>query len=88
MWKKLWAKISFWFFSGLITLLPLFVTIWLLYFFYNFLDGLLGNVIKLIWGYEIPGMGLAAIVLLIFITGMFTQGSGWLLIKPKRSICI
>ncbi len=65
----MWAKISGYFFKGLFTLLPLFVTVWLVFFMFNFLDGILGGVVNLITGKHIPGLGFAATIILIFITG-------------------
>jgi len=66
----MWSKISGFFFKGLFTLLPLFITIWLIFFMFNFLDGILGGVIELIAGRPIKGLGFAATILLIFITGI------------------
>lgn len=68
MWKNL-SKI---FFNGLITLLPLLITIWLMFFCYNFLDGILGNIITMVHGRSIPGLGLILIVLLILFTGFIS----------------
>lgn len=65
-------KISATFFRGLITLLPLLITIWLLFFFYNFLDGIFGNIITIFVGHHIPGLGLLLIILLILFTGMIS----------------
>ena len=62
-------KLSATFFRGLIILLPTLITVWLLYFCYNFLDGILGNIISIFVGHHIPGLGLALILLLIVITG-------------------
>jgi uncharacterized membrane protein len=67
----MWHKISGYFFRGLITLLPLLITIWLLYFIFTFLDGILGNVITLITGKTYPGLGFALTVVIIFLTGFF-----------------
>jgi uncharacterized membrane protein len=67
----MWQKISGYFLRGLITLLPLLVTIWLLYFMFSFLDGILGNLITLIVGRHIPGLGLVIIIILIFLVGYF-----------------
>jgi len=67
----MWAKISNYFLRGLITLLPLLVTIWLLYFMYSFLDGILGNILALFVGHPLPGLGFIIIILLIFTTGYF-----------------
>ena len=67
----MWQKISGYFLRGLITLLPLLVTIWLLYFMFSFLDSILGNIITLIAGKPIPGMGLIITLILIFLVGFF-----------------
>ena len=65
-------KISTMFIRGLIILMPLLITVWLMFFFYNFLDGILGNIITLFVGHHIPGLGLAIIVLLILFTGLIS----------------
>lgn len=67
----MWHKISGYFLRGLITLLPLLVTIWLLYFMFSFMDSILGNIITLIAGRHIPGLGLVLIIILIFLVGYF-----------------
>ncbi|MEE8638499.1 MAG: DUF502 domain-containing protein [Candidatus Margulisiibacteriota bacterium] len=56
---------------GLITLLPLLVTIWLLMVLFNFLDGILGTILTAVIGRHIPGLGLIAMILLIFLVGFF-----------------
>jgi uncharacterized membrane protein len=67
----MWQKISGYFLRGLITLLPLIVTIWLLMTLFNFLDGILGTLLTAIIGRHIPGLGLVVIILLIFLVGFF-----------------
>ena len=67
----MWAKLSNYFLRGLITLLPLLVTIWLLWFMFSFLDGILGNIIALFVGHPLPGLGFLITILLIFKTGYF-----------------
>jgi uncharacterized membrane protein len=64
-------KLSSTFFRGLIILLPLLVTIWLIFFFYNFLDGILGNIINLS-GHHVPGLGFVLIIALILIVGLIS----------------
>lgn len=63
-------KLSSAFLRGLIILLPTLITVWIIFFCYNFLDGILGNIITLVLGRPMPGIGLVLIVLLILITGM------------------
>ena len=67
----MWQKLGTYFFRGLITLLPLLVTIWLLWFMFAFLDGILGNIFSLIIGHPIPGLGFVITVTIIFLTGYF-----------------
>jgi len=62
-------KVSATFFRGLIILLPTLITVWLIYFCYNFLDGILGNIITLALGHSIPGLGFIIILLLILFVG-------------------
>ena len=64
-------KIGAYFLRGLITLLPLLVTIWLLWLMFDFLDGILGRIVSLALGRQIPGLGLLLMVLIIFLTGYF-----------------
>lgn len=67
----MWQKISAYFIRGLITLLPLLVTIWLLWFMFTFLDGIFGNIITVITGHPLPGLGFIITVVLIFLSGYF-----------------
>ena len=67
----MWQKISGCFLRGLITLLPLLVTILLLFFLFTFLDSILGNVITLFVGRSFPGLGFIITILLIFLAGYF-----------------
>jgi uncharacterized membrane protein len=68
----MWQKIGSYFFRGLVTLLPLLVTIWLLWFMYSFLDGILGNIIAVFVGHPVPLLGFVLIIGLIFLTGYLT----------------
>lgn len=65
----MWTKISSLFFRGVIILLPLFVTIWLLWFMFSFMDGILGGVLSLIFGHPMPGLGFVITITLIVLTG-------------------
>jgi uncharacterized membrane protein len=67
----MWQKLSGWFLRGLITLLPLLVTIWLVYFLFSFMDSILGNFITLIAGHPIPGLGFVITLVLILLVGFF-----------------
>ncbi|MFH1542835.1 MAG: DUF502 domain-containing protein [bacterium] len=69
--KNLWHRITGYFLRGLITLLPLLVTIWLLHFIFTFLDSILGNLLATFAGKPVPGMGLLLSIILIFLVGFF-----------------
>lgn len=64
-------KAGNYFLRGLITLMPLLVTIWLLWFMFSFLDGILGNIIALFVGHSLPGLGFIITIGLILLTGYF-----------------
>ncbi len=59
--------------TGLITLLPLGITIYVFYLIFNFLDTLLGKVVEKIFNISIPGIGFAAGVILIFLVGFIAS---------------
>lgn len=69
--KTFWPTISGYFLRGLITLLPLLITIWLLYFIFSFFDSILGNLITLFVGHPIPGLGFVITIILILLVGFF-----------------
>jgi uncharacterized membrane protein len=64
---------------GLLTLLPLFGTFYLVAALLNFSDNFLFNLLPLDWqphnlfGFHIPGLGIALTVLIIFGAGVFTR---------------
>lgn len=67
----MWNKLSNYFLRGLITIMPLLVTIWLLWFMFSFFDSILGNIITLFAGHPLPGLGFLVTVVLILTTGYF-----------------
>lgn len=67
---KLMAQLSKIFFRGLITLLPIAITFYILYSVIQILDGILGSILKEILPTYIPGLGLITIVALIFVFGL------------------
>ncbi len=59
--------------TGLLTLLPLGITVYIFYFIFNFLENMLGGVIEFFFEIEIPGIGFAAGILLIFLVGFIAS---------------
>ena len=60
------------FMTGLVTVLPIVVTLYLLYWFADISESILGQIIRIFIPDRIyyPGMGLAAGVLIVFVVGM------------------
>jgi len=61
------------FFSGLLVLIPIFITIWIISFILKLLDGTLGGIIYPILGKQIWGLGAILAILFIFIIGFFAK---------------
>lgn len=59
--------------TGLLTILPLAVTIYIFYLVFNFLDNLVGDIIKALFNYRVPGIGFAAGILLIMLVGFIAS---------------
>jgi len=57
-------------FSGLAILLPTVITVWVLYRLFVFLDGLLRSLIAANLGVDVPGIGVAAIIVIVLLTGL------------------
>ncbi len=58
-------------FSGLAILLPTVITVWVLYKLFLFLDGLLRSLIANYTGVDAPGIGVAGVVVIVLLTGLF-----------------
>lgn len=73
-------KIKRYFITGLISIIPISLTIYVLVFIFKFLDGILGRFIneylKSKLGFFIPGLGLILSVCLVFIAGFMAS---WLI---------
>ena len=74
---RLTTRLRRYFVTGLATLFPAVVTLYLLLVVFRFADGLLGRFINRYWlatyGYEIPGLGLVMTVALILVVGVLSS---------------
>ena len=79
----MWRKIEKWFLSGIAVVLPVAVTVFVLIWLFNLLDGILRNLIDRLFGINIPGLGLLVLIIIIFLVGIFTSNfigkkiTGW-----------
>lgn len=62
-------RIFTYFVNGLIIIIPLAVTLWILIWVFNLVDGMLGPLLNLTIGHHIPGLGFAIIIVCIFLIG-------------------
>jgi len=62
-------KIRQLFINGLLTLIPMAVTFYVLYYLFSVTDNFLGVYFERFLGYRIPGIGIITVLILIFITG-------------------
>jgi uncharacterized membrane protein len=59
------------FLHGLIIILPLAVTLWLIIWLFNLIDGMLAPVLQWAFGRPMPGLGFVIIIILVTIIGFF-----------------
>ena len=58
------------FITGLATLFPVVVTLWLMWQIFLFADGILGRWLSELLGFQVPGLGLVATILVVLIVGV------------------
>ena len=59
--------------AGLIIVVPLAITFWVLRLVFNLMDGFLGPVIEDRIGRDVPGIGIVAMLLLVYLTGQLWE---------------
>ena len=66
-------KLKRYFITGLLTILPIFLTIYFLFIIFRFIDNIIGRIInrylELEFGFSIPGLGFILAILIIIVTG-------------------
>jgi uncharacterized membrane protein len=77
------------FLAGIFVLIPLIITIFILWWFFIFIDGLLAPLYFKVLGYNVPGLGFISAILLIFVVGIIsTNVFGRKLIKYTENIIL
>lgn len=66
-----WPKLRRYLFTGILTLMPVVVTIYVLWTLFVLVDSILGRILYRLLGENIWGLGLLAFLVLAFIVGMF-----------------
>lgn len=79
-----------WLIAGLLVVMPLGVTVFILLALFRFLDNLLGPSFRLLLGTDVPGLGLIAGIMVILVVGALTsnivgrrvvEGFDWLMMR-------
>ncbi len=73
IFKTLWDLIKRQFFSGVLVVVPLILTYVVLRFLFESLDGILSPLIFRLIKHNIPGLGIIATIIIIFIAGSLTR---------------
>ena len=66
MWQSIKRRI----FAGLLAIVPIAVTFWILKLLFTFFDGFAAPILKRI-GIEIPGLGIILTLVIVFVLGLF-----------------
>jgi uncharacterized membrane protein len=66
-------KLRAYFLAGILVTVPLGLTVWILLWIFNGIDGFLQPIIDRVVGHHIPGIGFGITVLLIFIAGIIAS---------------
>jgi uncharacterized membrane protein len=69
------SKIRTYFFTGLLVLVPLAITLWVILSIVNAVDNILPRIWqpKALFGFDIPGFGFVMVILLVFIVGFLSH---------------
>jgi uncharacterized membrane protein len=70
-------RLVVYFTHGLIIVIPLGVTIWIIAWLFNLIDGMLGPIYTWGFGRHIPGLGFATIIVCTVVIGYFGYKAGW-----------
>ena len=75
--------------TGLLVLIPVGITYWVLKLFFDTIDGLLSPAIETIIGQKIPGAGLLILVVLVYIVGLSSKNIlGRTLIETAQNVVL
>lgn len=69
--KKPRQQLISWFLQGMLYIAPVSLTVYVIYVSFQFVDGILKDIIKDITGYNIPGLGMLVIIIGITLIGFF-----------------
>ena len=68
--QVVWTQIRKSILAGILVWVPIVITFLVLKYLFNFLDGILSPAIEKLIGFRIPGFGILAAILLLYVTGL------------------
>ena len=71
--KDMMKHLRTFFIAGLVSMLPILLTIWILSYLFISLDSIIGEPLTSLLGFKIPGLGLILGIIIILITGVVTS---------------
>jgi uncharacterized membrane protein len=75
------------FLAGILIIVPLAVTVLILKWLFQSIDGILSPAVDAVFGRHIPGIGFGAIIVLIYLAGLFTRNAlGWRILQRCESL--
>ena len=70
LWARLLSHLQYRLVVGLLVLVPILLTFIVLRLVFDFLDGVLGEEVTQIFGVEVQGLGIVALVLMVYVAGL------------------
>jgi uncharacterized membrane protein len=87
--RKLPRMLRNYFLTGLLVLLPIYATVWILVWLIGAIDGTLQPIFYLIWGRTLPGLGfLVVLALIVIIGGVASKVAGRKLLGYLESLIL
>ena len=71
--RTFWGVIRMAFGRGIVILVPVVITIWVLHILFNAIDGIISPILDQIIGRHIPGIGFISMVIIILIVGILSR---------------
>ena len=75
-WNWLGRKLRGHFLAGILIIVPIGITIWILVWLFTNVDNILQPIIKGIFGHPIPGVGFGVMIVLIYLAGVIASNVG------------
>ncbi len=76
VWARIGRRLRTQFIAGIIVMVPIGLTIWILVWLFSAIDNFLTPIIILVWGKTFPGVGFGITLLLVYVAGVIASNVG------------